>query len=76
MMIIRKARGVAGLMILGSAVLLGTPTLAVEPGADSSAGPELPAPRNDRVLGPESEGADPFFAADVVINEPATPLED
>jgi hypothetical protein len=74
MMTIRKARGVVGLMILGSVVLLGTPTLAVEPDVDSPAGPELPAPRTD--LDPVNEGADPGFATDVVINEPATPLED
>ena len=36
MMTIRKARGVVGLMVLGSVVLLGTPTLAVEPGLDSA----------------------------------------
>lgn len=73
MMTIRKARGVVGLMVLGSVVLLGTPTLAVEPGLDSPAGPELPA---GAVLDPVNEGADPGFAPDVVINEPATPLED
>jgi hypothetical protein len=79
MMIIRKAREVVGLMVLGSVVLLGTPTLAVEPDVDSLAGPELPAPRTDQVgtvLNPENEGADPGVAPDVVINEPATPLED
>ena len=63
-MIIRKARGAIGLMVLGSVVLVGTPTLAVEPDVNSPAGPELPAPRTDRVLGPESEGADPTFAPD------------
>jgi hypothetical protein len=79
MMVIRKARGAVGLMVLGSVVLLGTPTLAVEPGAESSAGPELPASRTDQVgaiFDPESKGADPSVAPDVVINEPATPLED
>ena len=79
MMTIRKTRGVVGLMVLGSVVLLGTPTLAVEPDVDSHAGPELPAPRTDHagaVLDPVNEGANPGFAPDVVINEPATPLED
>lgn len=78
-MTIRKARGVIGLMVLGSVALLGTPTLAVEPDVDSPAGPELPAPRTDQagaVLDPENEGADPSVAPDVVINEPATPLVD
>lgn len=78
-MIIRKARGAIGLMVLGSVVLLGTPTLAVEPDARSPAGSELPAPRSDQagaVLDPETVGADPGVAPDVVINEPATPLED
>ena len=75
MMTIRKARGVVGLMVLGSVVLLGTPTLAVEPDLDSPAGPELPADQAGAVLDPYA-GADPGFAPDVVINEPATPLED
>jgi hypothetical protein len=73
-MIARTARGAFALILLGSAVLLGTPAFAQEPEADAPARPEFPAPRNDRVLG--SEGADSVFAADVVINEPATPLED
>ena len=76
MMTIRKARGVVGLMVLGSVVLLGTPTLAVEPDLGSPAGPELPADQAGAVLDPVNEGADPGFAPDVVINEPATPLED
>jgi hypothetical protein len=76
MMTIRKARGVVGLMVLGSVVLHGTPTLAVEPDLDSPAGAELPADQAGAVLDPVSEGADPGFAPDVVINEPATPLED
>ncbi len=76
MMTIRKARGVVGLMVLGSVVLLGTPTLAVEPDLDSPAGPELSADQAGAVLDPVNEGADPGFAPDVVINEPATPLED
>lgn len=78
-MIIRKARGAIGLMVLGSMVLLGTPTLAVEPDVNSSAGAEPPAPRTDQagaVLDPANDGADPSVAPDVVINEPATPLED
>jgi hypothetical protein len=74
MMTIRKTRGVVGLMVLGSVVLLGTPTLAVEPDLDSPAGPELSADQAGAVLDPINEGAD--FAPDVVINEPATPLED
>jgi len=58
-------------MLLGSVVLLGTPTFAVEPDVDSPAGPELPASRIDR---PESERADPSVAPDVVILEPAAPI--
>jgi hypothetical protein len=76
-MIIRKARGAIGLMILGSVVLLGTPALSVEPDVDSFAGPELPALHTDQagtVLDPENLGADPSVAPDVVINEPATPI--
>jgi hypothetical protein len=79
MMTIGKARSIVTLMVLGSMVLLGTPTLAVEPDVASQADPELPAPRADQagaVLDPVNEGADPGFAPDVVINEPATPLED
>jgi hypothetical protein len=67
-MIIRTARGAVGLMVLGSVVLLGTPGLAVE----------LPALRTAQagaVLDPEDLGADPSVAPDVVINEPATPIE-
>jgi hypothetical protein len=74
MTIIRKARLVIGLMVLGGAVLPGTPTFAVEPEVGTPAGAELPALRKDRVPGPEA--TDSVFAADVVINEPATPLED
>lgn len=76
MMTIRKTRGVVGLMVLGSVVLLGTPTSAVEPDLDSPAGPELPSNQAGAILDPVNEGADPGFAPDVVINEPATPLED
>jgi hypothetical protein len=58
--------------------LLGTPTFAVEPDVDSSAGPELPAPRTadpdfqqddqaGAVIDPETEGANPSLAPDVVI---------
>jgi hypothetical protein len=76
-MIIRKATGAIGLLVLGS-VLLGTPALPIEPDVDSFAGPELPALRTDQagaVLDPENMGADPSVAPDVVINEPATPIE-
>ena len=75
MMTIRKTRGVVGLMVLGSVVLLGTPGLAVEPGADFSAGPGLPSSRADARLYPKEE-TDPTVVPDVVINEPAIPLED
>jgi hypothetical protein len=67
-----------GLMVLGSVALLGTPGLAVEPDIDSFAGHELPALRTDQVgtaLDPEDLGTDPSVAPDVVINEPATPIE-
>ena len=54
---------------------------------DSSAGPELPAPRiadpdfqqDDQagaVIDPETEGANPGVAPDVVIIEPAAPIEE
>ena len=68
--------------LIGSVTLLGTPTFAVEPGANSPAGPELPAPRTDRpdfqqddqsgaAIDPQAEGADPrppsaYVAPDVV----------
>lgn len=76
LMIIGKTRGAIGLMVLGS-VLLGTPVLAIEPDVDSFAGPELPALHTDQgaILDPENVGADPSVAPDVVINEPATPIE-
>jgi hypothetical protein len=76
-MIIRKARGAIGLMVLGGAVLLGTPGLALEPDVDSFAGAELPALHTDQagtIFDPENFGADPSVAPDVVINEPATPI--
>jgi hypothetical protein len=53
-------------MLLGSAALLGIPAFAAEPEADTPAGPEHPAPR----------GAEQVFAADVAIDEPATPIEE
>ena len=76
-MTIRKARDAIGLMVPVSVALLGTPALAVESNVDSFAGPELPALRTDQgaVLDPENMGTDPSVAPDVVINEPATPIE-
>jgi hypothetical protein len=77
LMTIWKARAAIGLMVLGS-VLLGTPALAFEPDVDSFAGPELPALHTDQsgaILDPENLGADPSVAPDVVVNEPATPIE-
>jgi hypothetical protein len=73
-------------LIVASVALLATPALAVEPDVDSPAGPELPAPRTDRpdfqqddqsgaILDPQTEGADPGVAPDVVIVEPAAPIE-
>jgi hypothetical protein len=73
-------------LIVVSVALLATPALAVEPDVDSPAGPELPAPRTDRpdfqqddqsgaILDPQTEGADPGVVPDVVIVEPATPIE-
>jgi hypothetical protein len=64
-MIARTARGAFALMLLGSAALLGTPSFAVEPEADPPAGHERQAPRE----------AEPVFAAEVAIDEPATPIE-
>jgi hypothetical protein len=34
------------LIVVSNVALFGTPAVAVEPDVDSSAGPELPAPRN------------------------------
>jgi hypothetical protein len=65
-MIARTARGAFALMLLGSAALVGTPSFAAEPEADTPVGPDRQAPR----------GAEPVFAADVVIDEPATPIEE
>ena len=48
LMTIRLRNGAFTLGILGSMVLLGTRSFAVEPDVDSPAGPELPAPRYDR----------------------------
>ena len=64
-------RSTVALMILGSVVLLGTPTFAGESDVESAVGSELPAPHIDR---PDSEGADPSVATDVVILEPAAPI--
>ena len=64
-------RSAVALMLLGSVVLLGTPSFAAEPDVDSPAGPELPAPHIDRS---DSDGADPSVATDVVILEPAAPI--
>jgi hypothetical protein len=69
-------------VLLGSALFLATPALAVEPDTDSPAGPELPAPRMDRpdfqrddqtgaVVIPEEEGADPSPPPRADIIEPA-----
>ena len=80
-------KGAFALIVLSSVAFLGTSTLAVEPDVDSPAGPELPAPRTDRpdfqqddqagaVIDPESEGADPGVAPDVVIVEPAAPIDE
>jgi hypothetical protein len=73
-------------LIVASVALLATPAFAVEPDVDSPAGPELPAPRTDRpdfqqddqsgaILDPQTEGADPGVVPDVVIVEPAAPIE-
>jgi hypothetical protein len=75
-MIRHIAKGALALMLFGSVTLLGTPTFAVEPDVDSSAGPELPAPRTadpdfqqddqaGAVIDPETEGANPSIAPDV-----------
>ena len=81
----RLSNGVSAVVLCTSLVLFGTPSFAVEPDVDSPAGPELPAPRTDRpdfqqddqtgaIIDPESEGADPGVAPDVVIVEPDAPL--
>ena len=86
-MIARIASGTFALTLLGSVTLLGTPTFAIEPDVDSSAGPELPAPRtadpdfqqddqSGAVIDPETEGANPGVAPDVVIIEPAVPVDE
>ena len=86
-MITRTARDALALTLLGSVALLGTPTFAVEPDVDSPAGPELPAPRTDRpdfqqddqsgaVIDPQTEGADPGVAPDVVVVEPSAPIDE
>jgi hypothetical protein len=73
-------RGALALTLLGSVTLFGTPTFAVEPDVDSSAGPELPAPRTadpdfqqddqaGAVIDPETEGANPSVAPTVPIDE-------
>ncbi len=83
----RIARGALALTLFGSVALLGTPTFAVEPDVDSPAGPELPAPRTANpdfqqddqagaVIDPETEGANPSFAPDVVIIEPSAPIDE
>jgi hypothetical protein len=59
------------LMLLSSVALVGSPTFAAERDVDSAFGPELPAPRIEQ---PENEGADPNIATDVVILEPAAPI--
>jgi hypothetical protein len=80
-------RGVLAMMLLGSVTLLGTPTNAAEPDVDSPAGPELPAPRTDRpdfqqddqsgaVIDPQTEGADPGYAPDVVVVPPSAPIDE
>ena len=86
-MIARIKKSALALAVLGSVALLGTPTFAVEPDVDSAAGPELPAPRTadpdfqqddqaGAVIDPETEGANPSFARDVVIIEPSGPMND
>ena len=86
-MITRIAKGALALMLFSSVALLGTPTFAVEPDVDSPAGPELPAPRTDRpdfqqddqsgaVIDPQTEGADPGVAPDVVVVEPSAPIDE
>jgi hypothetical protein len=73
-------RTTLALALLGSAAFLSTPSAAVEPDVDSSAGPELPAPRNrldfqtdDQVgaskLVPQVERAAP----EIIIPAPAPP---
>jgi hypothetical protein len=79
-MIRHIAKGALALTLFGTVALLGTPTFAVEPDVDSSAGPELPAPRTadpdfqqddqaGAVIDPETEGANPSIAPDVPIDE-------
>ena len=74
---------VAALMLFGSMALLSTPSFAGEPDVDSSAGPQLPAPRTNSpdyqqddqsgaVLDPQAEGAQPTNPPDVVIVDPRT----
>ena len=83
----RLTRGALGLMFLGSIALLGTPSFAVEPDVDSAAGPQLPAPRTadpdfqqddqaGALIDPETEGANPEVAPDVVIIEPSGPIDE
>lgn len=82
-MIARLTKGAVALIFLGGAVLIGTPSFAVEPDVDSAAGPELPAPRTSdpdfqfddqtgALLAPETEGAEPN-ARDVVVVPPEPP---
>jgi hypothetical protein len=63
-------KGALALTLVGGLALFSAPSLAVEPDVDSSAGPELPAPRTSdpdfqqddqpgAVIDPEVEGANP-----------------
>ena len=71
--------GALALALIGASS--STPTLAVEPDVDSTAGPQLPAPRTSdpdfqqddqagAVLDPEVEGANPSVPPDTVIVVP------
>jgi hypothetical protein len=77
----RLTNGACALVFLSGLVMMATPALAIEPDVDSPAGPELPAPRTDRpdfqqddqsgaVIDPETEGAEPGVAPEVIIVEP------
>lgn len=66
----RIGKGAVALTLVGGLALFTTPSFAVEPDVDSSAGPELPAPRTSDpdfqqddqagvLIDPEVEGANP-----------------
>jgi hypothetical protein len=83
----RILRCAFALTLVGGLALFSVPTRATEPDVDSSAGPQLPAPRTSdpdfqqddqpgAVIDPEVEGANPttphVVAPDTVPPEPET----